>query len=748
MQKYQNNITARNGDAVVGIAVLITLTGTATPATIYSDNGVTTTPNPVATDANGYFEFYAADGRYDIYVGGKLAYTDVLLADSVVLADEVLAARDEVIPAAAQAVAARDEAVPAAATATAQAVVATTQAGISTTKADEATIQAGIATAEALLAGVARAGAEAAQSSALIQAGDFVDEPTGRAAVADGVYFKVQGTTVVTASIAGTVMTVTALASGILAPGQILSGTGVTANTKIVSFGTGTGIGTGTYNVSISQTTASTAITASGVAAFERRRVNSGSSVDASSGGYISMPAVSSLINSEGLQQRGELSPGADLSAARSPGYYFCNGGVGYVNAPSDLGTDSFFLVVGAGGGANGIGSGRWYRQEIIAFSSTATATTAPGPVQRYRKGWWRTLDTLNPNTSNNTTVWVSMLPKVDATFLQDAFSLRLVGAATSFNTLTQTGVYTVSAPLTDGPVGAPTSGLLWVENRNVDWVTQRYSDLLDPSLAWTRTVRPPSTFYPWKSLKAPVAANEVIVVFGDSNINQGNATTSITAILAKQLGAKVINAGFGGTRMGDGWSGSAPDIYYRELSGFALSQAVATGDWSPQVAAAAGLVSMGLADHTAKVAELAALGDWSSVRKVIWSEMTNDHGSANLPIGLDADTTGATFKGAINMVVTNIHTAKPWIRLGFMTAPFRTAIKVNTLGLTLPDYIDAEKARAAAFNIPVFDLYHDGGVSDLNASWWLEDGTHWYLTRQGPTMVAEKLAGFIVNRM
>lgn len=83
MQKYQNNIAARNGDAVVGIKVLIKLAGTATPATIYSDDGVTTTPNPLTTNANGYFEFYVANGLYDIAVSGVNAYTDVLIADAL-----------------------------------------------------------------------------------------------------------------------------------------------------------------------------------------------------------------------------------------------------------------------------------------------------------------------------------------------------------------------------------------------------------------------------------------------------------------------------------------------------------------------------------------------------------------------------------------------------------------------------------------------------------------------------------------
>lgn len=68
---------------------------------------------------------------------------------------------------------------------------------------------------------------------------------------------------VVTGSIAGTVLTVSAVTSGHLSVGDVISGSGVTAGTTITSLGTGTG-GTGTYNVSISQTASSTTITAVG----------------------------------------------------------------------------------------------------------------------------------------------------------------------------------------------------------------------------------------------------------------------------------------------------------------------------------------------------------------------------------------------------------------------------------------------------------------------------------------------------
>jgi len=66
-------------------------------------------------------------------------------------------------------------------------------------------------------------------------------------------------------SIAGNILTVTAINSGAIALGQFMSGTGITAGTTITGFGTGAGGNVneiGTYTVSISQTVASTTISA------------------------------------------------------------------------------------------------------------------------------------------------------------------------------------------------------------------------------------------------------------------------------------------------------------------------------------------------------------------------------------------------------------------------------------------------------------------------------------------------------
>jgi hypothetical protein len=68
-------------------------------------------------------------------------------------------------------------------------------------------------------------------------------------------------TTTFTGSIATTTLTVSAISSGSILPGMIITGTGVSASTYIVTQLTGTAGSTGTYTVSVSQTVSSTTIT-------------------------------------------------------------------------------------------------------------------------------------------------------------------------------------------------------------------------------------------------------------------------------------------------------------------------------------------------------------------------------------------------------------------------------------------------------------------------------------------------------
>jgi len=117
--------------------------------------------------------------------------------------------------------------------------------------------------------------------------------------VTSGNFYTNSTTAYVTASISGTVMTVTAVSAGTIVVGQTVFGTGVTENTTITSFGSGSG-GVGTYNVSASQTVASTSISCIGV--FRDTPLTGGSGTGATANIVIANNRVYSVeIVNEGV---------------------------------------------------------------------------------------------------------------------------------------------------------------------------------------------------------------------------------------------------------------------------------------------------------------------------------------------------------------------------------------------------------------------------------------------------------------
>lgn len=68
MQRYFDAVQNRAGDALVGASVMVYIGGTTTPATLYSDNGVTPTANPLTTNVDGEYAFYAANGTYTLVI--------------------------------------------------------------------------------------------------------------------------------------------------------------------------------------------------------------------------------------------------------------------------------------------------------------------------------------------------------------------------------------------------------------------------------------------------------------------------------------------------------------------------------------------------------------------------------------------------------------------------------------------------------------------------------------------------------
>jgi len=86
MKKFYSAVIKTNGDCVPGALITVYIAGSSNKAAIYSNEGGTAKSNPFTADNQGRFEFYAADGDYDIEVrGSEIAtykLTDITIVDT------------------------------------------------------------------------------------------------------------------------------------------------------------------------------------------------------------------------------------------------------------------------------------------------------------------------------------------------------------------------------------------------------------------------------------------------------------------------------------------------------------------------------------------------------------------------------------------------------------------------------------------------------------------------------------------
>jgi hypothetical protein len=137
-------------------------------------------------------------------------------------------------------------------------------------------------------------GAGANQAPFFFQAGTVMTTPQAHAVEWDGTNEYVTTGAVFTGAIAsaGTSLNVTAVTSGVIQVGMLLTGTGVTAGTTITALGTGTG-GTGTYTVSVGQTVASTTMTG-------QTRCIKATFINGAAGGTGAVPASATAVGRPG----------------------------------------------------------------------------------------------------------------------------------------------------------------------------------------------------------------------------------------------------------------------------------------------------------------------------------------------------------------------------------------------------------------------------------------------------------------
>lgn len=121
-----------------------------------------------------------------------------------------------------------------------------------------------------------------------------------------------------------------------------------------------------------------------------------------------------------------------------------------------------------------------------------------------------------------------------------------------------------------------------------------------------------------------------------------------------------------------------------------------------------------------------------------------------NVPLGTIADTTTATFYGAVNKAITDIIAVEPFRQIVLFTPYGNTDTNytgnyahANDIGVNLTDYVQAIKDVAALFpNVRVADVYTDSGIGGLTAATYMSDGIH--LNSTGGQVYSNYVAGII----
>lgn len=84
LRSYTDFAQSDTGARLYQAEIYVYLAGTSTPASLYSDDGVTAKAQPLVTDSHGKYRFYVADGAYDIkqvYGGDEVWRYDVQIVD-------------------------------------------------------------------------------------------------------------------------------------------------------------------------------------------------------------------------------------------------------------------------------------------------------------------------------------------------------------------------------------------------------------------------------------------------------------------------------------------------------------------------------------------------------------------------------------------------------------------------------------------------------------------------------------------
>ena len=621
--------------------------------------------------------------------------------------------------------------------------------------------------------------AVSARDAALIQAGVYTTEALGRAAVADGQAFKVQGSGDVAAyeyrrtnSTTSVLIATYPSPSGVfMFRGVVTSGVDLNSLHTIGSYGL---LAASTHanipaelvghNCTLTVTDSYTSggrfqiqeITDWNFPSIKLSRLSDG----ASSGAWQRVAVTTSQITDLNVTTakiadlavtNAKLAVNYDYTSTITTGSLdtYLTSSSGYIiagtvtNAP----TASGFLSVHRWGG-----SGQFVLQSYVDLS-------VAGKIYHrvYSGGAWGAWYQPTPGDVSVTTAKIVDLAvttaklaaaSVDATKLSTKYDWLATLVSGDVNDYTtQSGGWVVAGAMTNAPTG---SGWLFVHKFGAsgNFILQRWYDFTDPSIFWVRK-NYNGTWSAWSKLTQPQVlpkTGKKVICLGDSITENGDYPVR----LATLTGATVTNCGFGGSRL----AFSTGDYAY--LSFHKLADYISTGDYSGLTAACARLAGSPTFDDNIAIAARLAAVNWSTVDYIVAAYGTNDYGSPDVPLGTTTDTTGATFKGAINYAVNTICTAYPNIKILFVSPIWRSRynsgdgndsdVYANSRGNYLLDFVDAMKQMAELNKMPCIDMYRTSGINKYNGATLLSDGLH-PVAGVGYQRIAEKIAaGLVAN--
>lgn len=444
-----------------------------------------------------------------------------------------------------------------------------------------------------------------------------------------------------------------------------------------------------------------------------------------------------------------DLANATDLNTVTKEGLHTGKANAGYLNLPPGWpAANSFILRVDPSYTTSPVG--RYYIQRLTDLASPF-------------KTWIRLVDTTGAFTlawvdptailDNSVTTTKILDKNVTRTKLADDFMINYayIQATGDLNNALTQGNFMVMPGAANSPLPNATFTLkvdvYKTGSASSYWLTQLATTADGVPRSFIRKLFQGQTFSSWielTNLQSEGFLGKTIVCFGDSITENGD----YPARLASKLGANVISQGYGGCRMTTYGAGSD----YSTMCMGKLSSYINSGNYTELVNAANDLYTTTGDDNRPQVTALQGI-DFNTVDYITIFHGTNDYGG-NMPIGNATDTDENTFKGAINMVVNNILSKYPHIKLLFIAPMWRATYTgvsgtvdsdtyTNPLGNLLIDYVNALVERANAHHIPVLDLYRESGINKYNYNYFLVDGLH-PKSGVGYEHVAQKItAGF-----